>query len=58
LQTRFNGDCAPEPLVDVGLAFVPVGDGDEFPEDEPFADTSPVISAGEARFDTGGPGKT
>jgi hypothetical protein len=36
-----------------------VDDGDEFPEpdDEPFADTSPVMSAGDARFDTGGPGK-
>ena len=52
--------------VDVGCqwVFVPVavgvgvGDKDLDPEgDELFADTSPVMSAGDARFDTGGPGK-
>jgi hypothetical protein len=52
----------PEPFVDVDLAFFPVDvdDGDEDPDpegDEPFADNSPVMSAGDARFDTGGPGK-
>jgi hypothetical protein len=61
LQTRFNGVCAPEPLVDVGWAFflelVDDGDEDPDPEDEPFAGAPPVMSAGDARFDTGGPGK-
>ncbi len=68
LQTRLKGDCAipvgcaPEPalFVDVGLPFFTVDDGDEFPpgdDDEPFPDSWPVISAGEARFDTGPPGK-
>jgi hypothetical protein len=44
----------------VGLPFFAVDDGDEFPagdDDEPFPDSWPVISAGEARFDTGPPGK-
>ena len=67
LQARFKGDCAfpveepePAPFVDVGLPFFAVDDGDEFPagdDDEPFPDSWPVISAGEARFDTGPPGK-
>jgi hypothetical protein len=52
----------PEPFVDVDLAFFPVDvdDDDEDPDpegDEPFADNAPVMSAGDARFDTGGPGK-
>lgn len=37
-----------------------VYDGDEFPagdDDEPFPDSWPVITAGEARFDTGPPEK-
>jgi hypothetical protein len=42
--------------VDVGVG---VGDLDPDPEgDELFADTLPDMSAGDARFDTGGPGKT
>lgn len=65
-QTRLNGVCAvgfpPDPFVAVGLAFFPVDDGEEFPEvpdgDELFVVSWPVMSAGEARFDTGGPGKT
>ena len=54
----------PKPFIDVWWAFLPVdvddGDEDEDPDpegDEPFADSSPVMSAGDARFDTGGPGK-
>ena len=70
LQTRLKGDCAipvgcapepePAPFVDVGLPFFAVDDGDEFPPGDdaaPFPDSWPVISAGEARFDTGPPGK-
>lgn len=66
LQTRPKDDCAipvggaPEPFVDVGLPFFAVDDGYVFPggdDDEPFPDNWPVISAGEARFDTGPPGK-
>jgi hypothetical protein len=66
LHTRFKGDCAPPepepepaPFVDVGLPFTAVDDGDEFPagDDEPFPDGWPVESVGEARFDTGPPGK-
>jgi hypothetical protein len=68
LQTRLKGDCAipvgcapePAPFVDVGLPFFAVDDEYEFPpgdDDEPFPDSWPVISAGEARFDTGPPGK-
>jgi hypothetical protein len=37
-----------------------VDDGDEFPPEgpeDPDGDSWPVESAGEARFDTGGPGK-
>jgi hypothetical protein len=65
LQTRLKGDCAipvgcaPDP-VDVGLPFFAVDGEVEFPagdDDEPFPDSWPVISAGEARFDTGPPGK-
>jgi hypothetical protein len=45
--------------VDVGLPFFAVDDEGEFPagDEEPFPDSWPVISAGEARFDTGPPGK-
>lgn len=66
LQTRLTDDCgtpvggAPDP-VDVGLPFFAVVGEDEFPagddDDEPFPDSWPVMSAGEARFDTGPPGK-
>ena len=41
------------------MLLAPVGDG-EFPlvdDDEPPPDSWPLISAGEARFDTGPPGK-
>jgi hypothetical protein len=57
----------PEPFVDVGRVFTPVdvdvgvgvGDLEPDPEgDELFADTLPDMSAGDARFDMGGPGKT
>ena len=68
LQTWLKGDCAipvgglePAPFVDVGLPFSSVDDdGGELPagdEDDPFPDNWPVISAGEARFETGPPGK-
>jgi hypothetical protein len=46
----------PAPFVDVGLPSFAVDDGDEFPpgdDDEPFPDSWPVISACDARFDTG-----
>jgi len=45
--------------VDDGLGFFAVDDGDVFPpgdDDEPFPDDWPVVSAADARFDTGGPG--
>jgi hypothetical protein len=45
----------PRTTVAVGLACFPVDDGDEL---ELFVDSWPVMSAGDARFDTGGPGKT
>jgi hypothetical protein len=68
LQTRLKDDCAipvgcalePEQFVDVGLPFFPVDNEYEFPagdDDDPFPDSWPVISAGEARFDTGPSGK-
>jgi hypothetical protein len=72
LRTRLKGDCAipvgctpepepePAPLVDVGLPFFAVDDGDEFPagdDDKPFPESWPVISAGETNFDTGSLGK-
>ena len=68
MQTRLKGNCAipvgwgPEtaPFEVIGLPFFFVDDGDEFPpvdDDEPFPDSWPLISAGEARFDTGPPGK-
>lgn len=45
--------CAPDPPVDVGL------EPPDEPEPEPEPELGlPVMSAGEARFDTGGPGKT
>ena len=62
LQTWLNVLCAvgfpPDPFVAVGLAFFLVDDGEGFPDgDELFVVNWPVMSAGEARFDTGGPGK-
>ena len=42
------------------MPFFIMDDGDEFlpgDDDEPFLDSWPVISAGEARFNTGPPGK-
>ena len=53
LQTRLDGVCALELLVDVGWALSPVDDDGEDSDPE---DTSPDMSAGDARFDTGGPG--
>ena len=46
--------------MDVGLPFFTMDYGDEFLRgdgDEPFLDGWPVISAGEARFNTGPPRK-
>ena len=61
LQTRFNGacpvGCGPEPVAVVGLPFFAVDDGDESPPEGEESSGWPVMSWGEARFDTGGPGK-
>ena len=69
LQTRIKGDCAipvggapePAPFMDVGLPFFTLDDGNSLPagddDDEPFPDSWPVKSTGEARFDAGSPGK-
>lgn len=65
LQTIFDGDkdgddCAPGPLVDVGLAPFVADDGEAPPDGDVPAPKFvwPVMSAGDARLDTGGPGKT
>jgi hypothetical protein len=67
LQTRFKDDRAPKtepaPFVVVGLPFLAVDNGDgeakllPGEDDKHLPDCWPVISAGEARFDTGQPGK-
>jgi hypothetical protein len=49
------------PKVDIGLAFLTARDEFSLAGDEPFIESWPVISAGDARFDTildtGGPEK-